>query len=185
MEYPIIAILSAAVVFLAAKLFFLKRQLRFVSKQLDDYNDKLISTELTGDELEEIVVKINKMIDDIGKIKADADKRSAALKENIADVSHDMRTPLTSVIGYLQLALKDCSDSEQRDNINTALERAVYCSKLIDEFFELSVIDSKGCTAELENVDVNELIYELIFANCPNFKAKGITPVFNDIVNIP
>ncbi len=180
MEYLIIAILSAAVLFLAARLFLLKKQLRKVSKQLDDYGDTLISVELTGDELEEIVLKINTMIDDISRIKTDADINSVALKETIADISHDMRTPLTSVIGYLQLALKDCTDSEQCNNINIALERAVYCSKLIDEFFELSVIDSKGCTASLEAVDVNELLCELILANYPNFEAKGITPLFDD-----
>lgn len=182
MEYLIIVILSAAVLFLAARLFLLKKQLRKVSKQLDDYGDTLISVELTGDELEEIVLKINSMIDDISRIKTDADKNSAALKETIADISHDMRTPLTSVIGYLQLALKDCTDSEQCNNINIALERAVYCSKLIDEFFELSVIDSKGCTASLEAVDVNELLCELILANYPNFEVKGITPFFEDTV---
>lgn len=180
MEYLIIVILSAAVLFLAARLLLIKKQLKSVSEQLDDYNGKLVSVELTGDELEGIVLKINSMIDDISKIKSDADKNSAALKETIADISHDMRTPLTSVIGYLQLALKDCTDSEQRKNINIALERAVYCSKLIDEFFELSVIDSKGCTANLENVDVNELLCELILANYPNFEAKGITPFFED-----
>ncbi len=180
MEYLIIVILSAAVLFLAARLFLMKKQLKSLSEQLDDYSGKLISVELTGDELEEIVLKINSMIDDINRIKSDADKNSATLKETIADVSHDMRTPLTSVIGYLQLALKDCTDSEQRNNINIALERAVYCSKLIDEFFELSVIDSKGCMASLESVDVNELLCELILANYPNFEAKGITPIFED-----
>lgn len=180
MEYLIIAILSAAALFLAARLLLIKKQLKSVSEQLDDYNGKLISVDFTGDELEEIVLKINSMIDDISKIKSDADKNSVALKETIADVSHDMRTPLTSVIGYLQLALKDCTDDEQRKNINIALERAVYCSKLIDEFFELSVIDSKGCAANLERVDVNELLCELILANYPNFEAKGITPFFED-----
>lgn len=180
MEYLIIVILSAAVFFLAVRFFLLKKQLSSISKQLDDYSGKLISVDLTGDELEEIVLKINSMIDDIGKIKADNDKKSAALKETIADISHDMRTPLTSVIGYLQLALKDCTDSEQRNNINIALERAVYCSKLVDEFFELSVIDSKGCTANFENIDINELLCDLILANYPNFEAKGIIPFFED-----
>lgn len=116
------------------------------------------------------------MIENNHKAKAEIGREQTALKQAIADISHDIRTPLTAVVGYLQLAEKE----DQRTNIRIALERARYCSSLVNDFFELSIIDSKGCEPVMESVDVNDMLCELILANFPNFEAKSITPYFED-----
>lgn len=180
MEIFIIIALSAAVCILAAKLMFLKKRIRNVSKQLDDSKNSLITTELNGDELEALVGKINLMIENEHKAKAEVSKEQTVLKQAIADISHDIRTPLTSVVGYLQLADKSAENEEQRTNIRIALERAKYCTTLVNDFFELSVIDSNGCEPIMEKVDVNDMLCELILANYPDFEAKSITPHFED-----
>lgn len=180
MEIIMIIVLSAAVCFLAAKLFFLNRQIRSVSKQLDDSGSNLITTGLNGDELEKAVKKINLMIENNNEAKTEVYRNQAALKQAIADISHDIRTPLTSVIGYLQLAAQNAENEEQKANIDIALERAVYCSKLVNDFFELSLIDSNGCDPIMDKVDVNDLLCELIFANYPNFEAKKVVPNYAD-----
>lgn len=176
MEILIIIVLSAAVCILAAKLFSLKSRISGISKQLDDKDNTLITTQLGGDELEAVVKKINYMIENEHKAKVEISKEQTALKQAIADISHDIRTPLTAVVGYLQLA----ENEDQRTNIRIALERARYCSSLVNDFFELSVIDSKGCQPVMESVDVNDMLCELILANFPNFEAKSITPHFED-----
>lgn len=176
MEIFIIIVLSAAVCVLAAKLFSLKNRIDSISKQLDDKENTLITTPLRGDELEAVVKKINFIIENAHKAKVEISKEQTALKQAIADISHDIRTPLTSVVGYLQLAEKE----DWRTNISIALERAKYCSSLVNDFFELSIIDSKGCEPVMESVDVNDMLCELILANFPNFEAKGITPHFED-----
>lgn len=175
-EIWIIIVLSAAVCVLAAKLFSLKSRIASVSKQLDDKDRTLITTQLSGDELETVVKKINRMIENDHQAKAGISREQAALKQAVADISHDIRTPLTSVVGYLQLAQRE----NPQKNIGIALERARYCSSLVNDFFELSVIDSRGCEPSMESVDVNDLLCELILANFPSFEAKGITPYFAD-----
>ena len=175
-EIFIIIALSAAVCVLAAKLFSLKSRIGSISKQLDDKDNTLITTQLGGDELENVVKKINLMIENDHKAKVEIRKEQTALKQAIADISHDIRTPLTAVIGYLQLAEKE----DQRTNVSIALERARYCSSLVNDFFELSIIDSKGCEPVMERVDVNDMLCELILVNFPNFEAKSITPHFED-----
>ncbi|MCQ2409815.1 MAG: HAMP domain-containing histidine kinase [Clostridia bacterium] len=154
-----------------------------VSKQLDDEKNALITTQLKGDVFEDVVHKINVMKENEHKTKVEINKEQAALKQAIADISHDIRTPLTSVVGYLQLAEKSAENEEQRADIEIALERAKYCSTLVNDFFELSVIDSKGIDPVMESVDVNDILCELILANFPNFEAKGITPRFEDSGN--
>ncbi len=176
MEIVVIIVLSAAVCVLAAKLFSLKSRIRSVSEQLDVKDNTLITTQLGGDELEAVVKKINRMIENDHKAKVEIRREQTALKQAIADISHDIRTPLTAVVGYLQLAEKE----DRRTNVSIALERARYCSSLVNDFFELSVIDSKGCESVMESVDVNDMLCELILANFPNFEAKSITPHFED-----
>lgn len=174
MEIFIIIVLSAAVCVLAAKLFSLKSRIGSLSKQLDDKENTLITTQLGGDELEAVIKKINLMIENEHKAKVEISKEQAALRQAISDISHDIRTPLTAVVGYLQLAEKE----EQRRNISIALERAKYCSSLVNDFFELSLIDSKGYGPVMESVDVNDMLCELILADFPNFEAKSVTPYF-------
>ncbi len=175
-EILVIIVLSAAVCVFAAKLFSLKSRIRSVSKQFDDKDTTLITTQLGGDELEAVVKKINLMIENDHKAKVEISREQTELKQAIADIAHDIRTPLTAVVGYLQLA----ENEEQRKNVSIALERARYCSSLVNVFFELSIIDSKGCEPVMESVDVNDMLCELILANFPNFEAKSITPYFED-----
>lgn len=52
---------------------------------------------------------------------------------------------------------------------------------LINDFFELSVIESQGCTPKLENVDVAGMLCEQILASYPIFEGKGIIPHFEDL----
>lgn len=176
MEIFIIIVLFAAVCVLAVKLFFLKSRISSILKQLDDKDNTLITTQLEDDELEAVVKKINLMIENSHMAKVEIVKEQTALKQAIADISHDIRTPLTAVIGYLQLA----ENEDPRANISIALERARYCSSLVNDFFELSLIASKGCKPVMECVDVNDMLCELILANFPNFEAKSITPYFED-----
>ena len=180
MEIIIIIILSAAVCIFAAKLFRLKQRIYSVSKQLDDDNNSLITIQLGNDELESVVRKINLMMENNHEAKVKISKEQAALKQAIADISHDIRTPLTSIVGYLQLAQRASENGEQRTNIDIALERARYCSTLVNDFFELSIIDANGYEPVMEKVDVNDLVCELILANYPNFEAEGITPHYED-----
>ena len=176
MEIWIIFALSAAVCVLAAKLFSLKSRIASLSRQLDEREPSLITTSFAGDALEAVVKKINRMIENSRRAKIEIKREQAALKQAIADISHDIRTPLTSVVGYLQLAERenDCA------YIGIALERAKYCGSLVNDFFELSVLDSKGCEPVMECVDVNDLLCELILAHFPSFEAKGVTPRFED-----
>ncbi len=175
-EILVIIVLSAAVCIFAVKLFSLKSRIGLVLKQLDDKDITLIKTQLGGDELEAVVKKINLMIENDHKAKVEIGREQTALKQAIADISHDIRTPLTAVVGYLQLA----ENEEQRKNVSIALERAMYCSSLVNDFFELSIIDSNGYEPIMESVDVNDMLCELILTNFLNFEDKGITPYFED-----
>lgn len=180
MEYLIIFILFAAVVFWAGKYYGLKKQLKAISMQLREEQTRLVAVEFIDSDLEAIALEINRLLETIRQTIIKSNASSAALKSSIADISHDMKTPLTSVIGYLQLAERECNEEKTKELIKICLERAHYCNSLMNDFFELSVLESQGCIPELQNVDVAGMICEQILASYPIFEGKSITPHFED-----
>ena len=180
MEYIIILILFTAVMVFAGKYFKLKKQLKSIAGQLSAEGIRLVTLEFVDKDLEAVVLEINELLEKIQQTIIKSNASSAALKSSIADISHDMKTPLTSVVGYLQLAKKECKDEKIKEIINICLERTQYCNELINDFFELSVLESQGCEPKLERVDAAGILCEQILANYPIFEEKGITPHFED-----
>lgn len=180
MEFLIIFILFAAAVFWAGKYYGLKKQLKAISMQLREEQAQLVTVAFIDSDIEAVALEINGLLEKIRQTIIKSNASSAALKSSIADMSHDMKTPLTSVIGYLQLAERECNDERTKELIRICLERAHYCNSLMNDFFELSVLESQGCIPELQNVDVAGMICEQILANYPIFEDKSITPHFED-----
>ncbi len=180
MEYLIIFILFAAVVFWAGKYYKLKKQLKAIFIQLRDEQAQLVTVEFIDSDIEAIVFEVNGLLETIRQTIIKSNASSAALKSSIADISHDMKTPLTAVIGYLQLAERECNDEKTKELIKICLERAHYCNSLINDFFELSILEAQDCTSKLESVDVAGMVCEQILAHYPIFEVKSITPHFED-----
>lgn len=178
MEYIIIIALVLAVLLIGAKYSAVNKQIKSMKKQMTDYENPSVTVDFVSENLEELVVCINKIIKDKKNAQIEADRNYRILKQSIANISHDMRTPLTSVIGYLQLAIKDSRGGEQPQNLETALERAKYCGRLIDDFYELSVAEAKDAAAELESVDLSDLLCEQILGNYIEFEKSGIKPIY-------
>lgn len=175
----IIIILIIVVSFLCIKQHIIKSQLKEISYQIQNPNIDLISIDLVDKDLENLTLHLNKKFDLLKSEKVNVLKNEKDMKTAISMISHDMRTPLTSVIGYLQLAEKNCKDEETLQNIRIALDRAKYSNKLVDDFFELSVIDSNQYTPIIEKLNLCALVCEEILANFLAFENKGITPLFN------
>ena len=178
MIYIIILILIIVVSFLSVKLLLIKRQLRRIALTMQEQDEGLVSVDFADKDLESVALQINKKLEQMQQAKAESAKNEQAMKTSISMISHDMRTPLTSVIGYLQLAQKSCTDEEALQHISVALDRARYATKLVDDFFELSVVDSDSYTPIIEKINLCEVVCEELLANYPNFENKGITPVF-------
>ena len=177
-------ILIIVVSFLSLKLYLVKRQLREVSRQLKEVGEHFVSIDFVDKDLDELVLQINKMLALMEKIKAESVKGEKSIKSSISMISHDMRTPLTSVIGYLQLAEKNCKDEENLHNIKIALDRANYCSKLVNDFFELSIVDSDKYIPVMEKINICEVVCEEILVNYPAFEKSNIIPKFEQADNI-
>jgi signal transduction histidine kinase len=127
--------------------------------------------------LVQLAEQINQLIEQ--KKASDIGYRNKELQQRreITNISHDLRTPLTSVIGYLQLCLDQSLPAEQRKRyLDIVIVRAKHLQELITDFFELSRYEAGEEHLELQEVRLQDLLCELFAAYYGDFTEKGITP---------
>lgn len=160
------------------KYIFLYKQIQSINHQLKEPNRRLITIDFGNKVVEELARGINSLIDEKERIMLKEQKHNLSLKEMVANISHDMRTPLTCVQGYLQLARKNCGESEIKEYLKIAEERASYCNALINDFFEISLLEMGQTTPNMERVDMAGILCETILAFYPSFTERNIKPYF-------
>jgi len=117
-----------------------------------------------SDELASLADNINNMAEEL-KLKIEEERRAERTKnELITNISHDLRTPLTSIMGYLKL-IKDKKYEDQKqleDFINIAHGKAEKLKSLIDDLFEYTKLANEGIKLNISEVNINELPEQLI-----------------------
>ena len=98
------------------------------------------------------------------------------LKNAITNISHDIRTPLTAIYGYLDMIQKTDDPQKQTKYISIMKDRAELMKQLTEELFRYSVIISDESEMETEEVFVNQVLAESISSFYPALFDKGITP---------
>lgn len=175
----IIIILTALVLFLSIKLIVIKKEMRRITGDMKENADgRNINVDFIDKDLQNMIMEVNCLYENIMKIKAEGKENEEKIRESISMISHDMRTPLTSIIGYLQVAERSDDKADINSNIDIALDRAKYLNKLVNDFFELSLIESGQVSVDLERVNLCEVICEEILAESPEIDRRGIEPTF-------
>jgi signal transduction histidine kinase len=85
-------------------------------------------------------------------------------KEMIANISHDLRTPLSSTIGYLELVKDDkenISSEKKQEYIQVAHKEAKRIANMVTDLFELSLLDSDSVVLHKEPIDLRDLVYDI------------------------
>lgn len=117
-----------------------------------------------SDELASLADNINNMAEEL-KSKIEEERRAEKTKnELITNISHDLRTPLTSIMGYLKL-IKDKKYEDQKqleDFINIAHGKTEKLKTLIDDLFEYTKLANEGIKLNVSEVNINELLEQLI-----------------------
>lgn len=172
---------------LSIRLLQLKQLIKKTEKQLREtaVYSRYVSVELIDKDMEALVLSINRMMGDFNRMVLESKEKHQYLKESIADISHDMRTPLTSTIGYLQLLEHSELNVEQRKYLEIALEKSQSLRKLLENFYELTVlVANDDVVVELTKVDLAGIVSEVILNNANSFSKKAITPIF-EMADIP
>lgn len=174
-------ILSLATAFLILKLVGLYVQIHRITKQLDDFiserTHKILDVSLSDPFLESMAANINRSIYLQEKMRINEVQRERAIRDDIANISHDLRTPLTAMIGYLSLSKEEKDFLQKSLYIDIALQKAMSLQSLVDNFFEMSYIDSDACQIQLISLDLNKIIRDELLASYCEFENHFITPL--------
>ncbi|MGD6803831.1 sensor histidine kinase [Rossellomorea vietnamensis] len=184
-------IVVAALAFVLTRFCLLKKEINHTTRQLRDLNQnktaKKIDILYKDAHFEELAKEINNQID-LTK-QAEAVKRSTEneLKQAISHISHDIRTPMTSILGYIQFLESDEISSElKKEYIETIKNSAGRLKILLEDFFELSIIEQADYPLKMERVRFNDLIVEALLGFYEEFKKRDIEPEIyipdNDII---
>lgn len=172
------------IMFLLTYIFFMKREIINIAKQLNLYNDfkteKKINVNLINKQVEVLAESINRHIDVANDLRLNEIKGKDNLKETIANISHDLRTPLTSIIGYIQmLKIKCISDAKNMEYLNRVENKAKDLENMLEDFFTLSVIQSSDYDLRLEYLNINELVCDTLIDFYELLEKKKIVPEIN------
>ena len=134
--------------------------------------------EVVGDdEFSAMASNLNRMEADIRKLM-DKERESERTKnELITNVAHDLRTPLTSIIGYLELLSSGPAISQemQKKYIDIAYVKAKRLEKLIEDLFGFTKMNCGKIAMHVGRVDIVKLLGQLLEEFYPSFADKGLT----------
>lgn len=142
-------------------------------------SNTLLGTESRDRQIRNLASSINNTLTKLRSSYHTYRMGDAELKTAITNVAHDLRTPLTAICGYVELALNEKDVKEKDRYLRIVSERSGYMKKLTEELFEYSVIASGEITEEKEKVNINKMLEDSVMNLYPAFESRGITPDIN------
>ena len=170
----ILVIFVIIILFLACYLFFMKRELKRIKKEIDlvlsRKTNSLVHTEFISKEIKDLVECINTHLNEIKSKESKLERRNTNFVKMIRNISHDLRTPLTSSLGYVSLMLDShMSEQEKIKNLKIVEERLKRLSELIDSFFEFSKILSNDQMIEQDEINLVAVMEKAISNHYEDF----------------
>jgi signal transduction histidine kinase len=101
------------------------------------------------------------------------------LKESVANISHDLRTPLTVILGHLQLLQKENWESSQAQRVKVIFSKAEKMKELVETFYDLSILEEQQTVPEKEKFNISNMLINLITENAVALEKENILPEIN------
>jgi len=160
--------------------FLLTRRLRSMTDTVDrfargDYQQRIAVG--PSDELGQLGRSFNQMADALVESMASMKMNDALRRELVANVSHDLRTPLASIQGYLETIFmkKEDLDEERRQQfLDIIYQNTTMLNRLVGELFELSKLDAKQSEPEIEPFSLAELVQDTVMEFRPQAEERGV-----------
>ena len=117
---------------------------------------------------------------DVAMVAAQNQLKSERMKtELITNVSHDIKTPLTSIINYVDLLEKPHTEEEQKAYVEVLSRQSQRLKKLIDDLMEMSKASTGNIQVEIGEIDAVEAVTQALGEFADKLTAAGLTPVFH------
>ena len=150
----------------------LKRLRKELSIILKENTNGVMHTEFSSKEIKKLVQTINQQIAFVKQKESMVEHQNQQFTKMIRNISHDLRTPLTSALGYIDILQKsDCSEEEKLKNLKIIEERLQRLSELIDSFFEFAKIISDEGNIQMDVINVVAVLEKSISNHYEDFSS--------------
>ena len=171
----VIIILVIIIILLNAYLFLIKRDLKRISRDIKILNSResnnIIHSEIPFRELDNLISEINAMIRKVKSQSTYFERKNRQLKKMMTNISHDLRTPLTSAFGYVDILLS--KEEINKKELYIIEERLKRLEKLIDSFFLFSKFILQDKEVVKEEVNLLAVIEESIANYYDDYTKEG------------
>ena len=176
--YIISIILCMVLLFLTIKLYFIKKSVKeirvSINKIIKADTNQLLTISSSDRDIKKLTNDLNKELQDLRKEKLQYQNGNQELKKIITNISHDMRTPLTAISGYIDLMKEN--KEKQNEYIKIIEKKTEELTLLTDQLFDFSKTMDIGVKIEKEKCCINEILEETLANMYSFFKEKQIEP---------
>ncbi|MFH5885189.1 ATP-binding protein [Halalkalibaculum sp. DA3122] len=159
---------------------FLTRRLRRMTSIIEEFDrgdlDKRVPVN-SHDEIGRLAESFNSMADTLQENVKELKKTDKLRRELIANVSHDLRSPLASIQGYLETILlkeSQLSEDKRKEYLDIILKNTLGLRELVEELFELSKLDTKQVEPDIEPFSISDLVQDVVLKFEPRAEEKEI-----------
>ena len=165
-------------IFLIIKLCIIKHSIKEIEKAftyiLKSDTNNIITISSSDKDIKNLAININNNLIDLRKQTIQFKSGNQELKKIITNISHDLRTPLTSIKGYIDLVSKENLSNKQKQYLKIIEKKSNEMTELTNQLFEFSkLID---VDIEKEECCINEILEETLVGYYNIFKEKNIIP---------
>ncbi len=160
---------------------FLANRLRSIKSAVNAFEDGDLTRRIaqkSEDELGQLAISFNQMADTIVSDMEKLQNADTLRRELIANISHDLRSPLASIQGYLETVLMKedaLSEEERRRYLTVGLKNTRRLNALVGALFELSKLDAKQTEPHFERFSIAELVQDVVMQFKPLAEKHGVT----------
>ncbi len=173
MKDIIIILLIISLIITIFCLILLKKSLKKLNRDLDKKiiteSNVLLTTDVSDKDLCKLIKTINNTLKEYTSLKNEYENKNSNLRKMMTNISHDLRTPLTSALGYIDILLKTSSNPKDIKNLKIIEERLKRLSELINSFFEFSKIISNDEEIKVNKVNLVKILENSISNHYEDF----------------
>ena len=183
--YDVLYVLTATVIFGITFFLLQKKSISYIdeiSAAMRDMSEGKLDTrvEIRGDdEFSEMAEALNGMGDDLQKLLVIEREAEQSKTDLITNIAHDLRTPLTSIIGYLDLltgpAADKLTEEQKKRYLSIAVTKSRRLETLINDLFDFTKLSYGKITMKLGYIDIVKLLEQLLEESYPSFVEKGLS----------
>ena len=178
--YVIMGVVIVILILLSIKLIFIEKSVKDIKEQINSIlksdTNNLITISSSDKDVKELARSLNVELKELRNQRLQYENGNQELKKSITNISHDIRTPLTAISGYIDLIKNQKEENKKNDYLKIIERKTKDLTAITEQLFDYSKAIDWGVKIEKQRVCLNELLEESIANYYIIFKENNITP---------